>query len=54
MGHKKDETGIKDATPEYCLTAIEKEIKKLKVDYVTVEKALRKFYGETPAAAASS
>jgi len=46
FGHGKDETGTKDETPEFCLTAIEKEIKKLKIDYVTVEKSLRKFYGE--------
>lgn len=45
-GHGKDETGTKDEKEDVCLEAITKELVKLKKDYVTVEKALRKFYGE--------
>jgi len=46
-GHGKDETGTKDESEEVCLKAITNELKKLKKDYITVEKALRKFYGES-------
>lgn len=43
---KKDETGNTDETEDYCLTAIRAEVVKLRKEYVQVETALRKFYGE--------
>jgi len=46
LGHGKDETGLKDESDEYCLKSIEVELGKLRTDYVKVEAALKKFYGE--------
>lgn len=47
LGHMKDETGSRDVTDqEYCLKAISVELGKLRVNYVTVEAALKKFYGD--------
>lgn len=46
LGHGKDETGTKDEKPDFCLKSIKTELGKLRKEYVVVEKALRKFYGE--------
>lgn len=42
-----DETGLKDESEEYCLKSIGVELGKLRKDYVKVEAALKKFYGDT-------
>lgn len=46
LGHGKDEAGAKDEKPEFCLSSIKNELGKLRKEYVVIEKALRKFYGE--------
>ena len=39
---------MRDEDADYCLNAIQSELKKLRAEYKKDEKALRQFYGEPP------
>lgn len=45
-GNLKDETGMEPKDEAYCLNAIKLEVAKLRKEFVTVERALKTFYGE--------
>lgn len=46
LGKGKDETGNKPQSEEQCLAQIESELAKCREDYVKVEAALKKFFGD--------